>query len=337
MLVKFCRKYPDAKPPERASDGAVGYDVYAYHALDKKSRMPLGELPQILEPGKSMLIGTGIVFAVPFPTDCQVRPRSGLANKHDVELSNSPGTVDPDYRGEIGILLRNRGELPFTVEKGMRVAQLVFTKVELPEFQEDPDLIENSTKRGTGGFGSSGLTTMLLGGDKDFRAEIYRWDRYFMQVAIAASGLSDCLRGAERDKNGCYKKDADGRYCGATRKFGCVIVKDRNIISQGFNYRTSDCNEEIGCIRERDRIPSGTANDVGCFHAEQVAVQNHGKTGGPSLEGATVYVNSEPCVACAKLLMGCGIATVVVPGTVYPTNGLKYMSDAGIEVRKVDI
>ncbi|MBI4433851.1 dUTP diphosphatase [Candidatus Uhrbacteria bacterium] len=155
MRIPIKRLFPDAQIPVRASDGAVGYDVYAYHVVDKHTRESLGALPVTIPPQGSVLLGIGVVFAVPPEYDCQVRPRSGLASKHDIELSNSPGTVDPDYRGEASVLLRNRSDCPFVVEKGMRVAQLVFTKVELPVFTETDTL--PSTARDTGGFGSTGL------------------------------------------------------------------------------------------------------------------------------------------------------------------------------------
>ena len=154
MLIKYVKLFPDARPPIRLSDGAVGYDVHAYHLLDAETKASKGELPASIPPGGKLLVGTGIKFAVPQTYDCQVRPRSGLANKYDVELSNSPGTVDPDYRGEIGILLRNRGSKPFIVKRGDRVAQLIFTKVEMPVFREVEELPE--TTRGAGGFGSTG-------------------------------------------------------------------------------------------------------------------------------------------------------------------------------------
>lgn len=253
MLIKCVRVLPDAKIPERASPEAVGYDVYACHVVDKSTREECGQLPITFGPGESVLIGTGLTFAVPPGTDCQVRPRSGLASKHNIELSNSPGTIDPDYRGEAGILLRNRGTEPFTVEKGMRIAQLVFTKVEIPRFVEVEELPQ--TSRAAGGFGSTGLSEISIG-DKEYLAKQRRLDEYFMGIATATSKLSDCLRGAEKTPYGFYKKDADGKYCGATRRFGCVIVSQHNtIITQGFNQRTKECSEEEGCIRERENIP----------------------------------------------------------------------------------
>ena len=141
------------------------------------------------------------------------------------------------------------------------------------------------------------------------------------------------LRGAERDPDGAYRKDAENRYCNANRRFGCVIAKDGNVIAQGFNARTNECSEGIGCVRDRERIESGSSNDRGCIHAEQAALQNYAKTGGSSLQGATVYVNAAPCLMCAKLLLGCGIDAVVVPPDVYGHNGVRFLSEAGIEVR----
>ncbi len=146
---------PDAIVPARASNGAVGYDVYAYRILDKNTREPIDELPFVLEPGESVLTGIGVRFAIPWPIQCEVRPRSGLASKHNIELSNSPGTIDPDFRGEAGILLRNRGKIPFTLEKEMRIAQLIFSEAQIPVLETVEELPE--TLRGSGGFGSTGL------------------------------------------------------------------------------------------------------------------------------------------------------------------------------------
>lgn len=334
MLIKYKRLFSDAKAPVRASPGAVGYDVYAYHVFGDFTKETKVELPFTLKPGESVLIGVGIVFAVPPMVDCQVRPRSGLANRFGVELSNSPGTIDPDYRGEIGVLLRNRGEQAFVVEKGMRIAQLIFTKVRLPVFQEVDKLPE--TSRNIGGFGSTGLTSVKLG-EAEYLDEQTRWDKHFMRIAVSASLLSNCLRGAIKNFDGTYQKDVDGRYVGVIRRFGCVIVKDRNVIATGFNYRTGECDETNGCVRERTGTLTGVSNDLGCFHAEVAAIQNHGRTGGSSLENTTVYITAEPCRMCAKLLFDCGITAVVVPEGIYPTNGLPLLLEAGIEVRHVSL
>jgi len=336
MVVKFKKLFPDAKISRRASPYAVGFDLYAHHVLDVETKEICGGLPVSILPGGGVLFGTGIKMAVPFPCDCQIRPRSGLATKHRVELGNSPGTADPDYRGEIGVFLVNRGNEPFLVDLGMRIAQMIFTEVVIPVFVEVEEL--PSTSRGTGGFGSTGEYGIPVGlGDTEYFAQQARLDRYFMTIAVTTAGLSNCLRGAERDGEERYKKEPDGSYIGATRKFGCVIAKHRSVIATGYNHRTMECSEELGCIRDREHIPTGCENDKGCIHAEKAAVQSHARTGGVSLKGATVYANSEPCRDCAKTLMECGISAVVVPAGVYPTNGLPFLIDAGIEVRYVEI
>lgn len=154
IVVKVQKIREDSKIPERATEGAIGFDVYASRVLDKWTKV-ISDLPVEIEPGGSVLIGIGVRFDIPFPYEAQVRPRSGLASRYDIELSNSPGTVDPDFRGEAGILLRNRGEKCFIVEKNMRIAQLIFTKVEIPALEETLEL--SKTVRGEGGFGSTGL------------------------------------------------------------------------------------------------------------------------------------------------------------------------------------
>ncbi len=125
--VKVRKIRENARIPQRASNGAIGFDVYASIVLNKITKEIIGELPIQIEPGESVLIGIGVQFAISWPYEAQVRPRSGLACKHDIELSNSPGTIDPDFRGEAGVLLRNRGKKPFIVEEGMRIAQLIFS------------------------------------------------------------------------------------------------------------------------------------------------------------------------------------------------------------------
>ncbi|MFH0830733.1 MAG: dUTP diphosphatase [Parcubacteria group bacterium] len=331
------KRYPDVRPPERASSGAVGYDVRVYYVLDrhKDERPIIQELPATVPPSGAMLFGTGIAMAVDFPYDCQIRPRSGLANKFDVELSNAPGTIDPDYRGEAGILLRNRGKKPFRVKYGDRVAQLIFTEAVIPRFVERGELPK--TSRDVGGFGSTGTNAIALG-EKEYLQEQLRWDKFFMKVAIACSDMSNCLRGAQHDPNsGAYLRKEDGSYFGSTRKFGCVIVKDGNIASFGYNHTNAECHEGIGCVREREKILSGTSLERGCYHAEQVALSNHNASGGPSLVGATVYVNAEPCLMCSKLIVRSGIGTVVAPKAIYDNNGLNFLSDAGVDIRQLDL
>ncbi|MFH1423984.1 MAG: dUTP diphosphatase [Candidatus Nealsonbacteria bacterium] len=156
MIVVAVEKIrEDSKIPERATEGAIGFDVYASRVLDKWTKEVSGDLPAEIKPGGSILIGIGVRLDIPFPYEAQVRPRSGLASRYDIELSNSPGTIDPDFRGEAGVLLRNRGEKSFVVEKDMRIAQLIFTRAEIPELKEVKTT--SKTIRGEGGFGSTGL------------------------------------------------------------------------------------------------------------------------------------------------------------------------------------
>ena len=111
--------------------------------------------PVRIAPGKRALIASGIAVALPEGFEAQVRPRSGLALKHGVTVLNSPGTIDADYRGEIRIILANLGEEPFTVERGMRIAQMVIGPVTPVRWREVDELPDSA--RGIGGFGSTGL------------------------------------------------------------------------------------------------------------------------------------------------------------------------------------
>jgi dUTP diphosphatase len=110
--------------------------------------------PVILAPGKHALIPTGLAIALPEGYEAQIRPRSGLAAKHGVTVLNAPGTVDADYRGEIGVLLINHGEVPFPVRRGERIAQMVIAAVVRANLFPMASL--STTDRGGGGFGSTG-------------------------------------------------------------------------------------------------------------------------------------------------------------------------------------
>ncbi|MFZ8836593.1 MAG: dUTP diphosphatase [Flavobacteriales bacterium] len=129
--------------PDYATLASAGMDVRAHIAE-----------PIMLEPGEHRLIPTGLYVALPHGTELQVRPRSGLAFKHGVTVLNAPGTIDADYRGEIGVLLINHGKSSFTVENGERIAQLVLARYERIAWKETENLPESD--RGTGGFGSTG-------------------------------------------------------------------------------------------------------------------------------------------------------------------------------------
>ena len=108
----------------------------------------------LLEPGQRALIPTGLYLELPEGTEAQVRPRSGLAFKHGITVLNSPGTIDADYRGEVGVILINHGQEAFEVKDGERVAQLVIARYEQANLLEVTDLA--SSTRGTGGFGHTG-------------------------------------------------------------------------------------------------------------------------------------------------------------------------------------
>lgn len=110
--------------------------------------------PLILQPGERKLIPTGLSFALPKGFEMQIRPRSGLALKHGITVLNSPGTIDSDYRGEIGIILINHGDQPFKVLPKMRIAQIVLASVYQATFALKDELI--ATQRGEGGFGHTG-------------------------------------------------------------------------------------------------------------------------------------------------------------------------------------
>jgi dUTP pyrophosphatase len=142
--VRFSRlpSNPDLPLPARASAHAAGYDVRS------------AEAAVTLEPGDIRLVGTGLVMELPEGMECQVRPRSGLALERGITLPNSPGTIDPDYRGELRVILQNLGREAVTLERGERIAQLVFARFAAPELVEVDQV--GDTVRGAGGFGSTG-------------------------------------------------------------------------------------------------------------------------------------------------------------------------------------
>ena len=109
----------------------------------------------ILQPGERQLIPTGIAIALPPGTEAQVRPRSGLALRHGITILNTPGTIDADYRGEIGVILINLGQESFAIDRGMRIAQMVVAPVVQVAWDEVSELSES--QRGAGGFGSTGV------------------------------------------------------------------------------------------------------------------------------------------------------------------------------------
>jgi dUTP pyrophosphatase len=129
------------------------YETAHAAGLDLLAAVPEGA-PVTLAPGKRALVPTGLVLQLPEGYEAQVRPRSGLALKHGLTVANAPGTIDADYRGEVGVILVNLGEQPVTVTRGMRIAQLVVAPVVQVALKEVARVDE--TARGGGGFGSTG-------------------------------------------------------------------------------------------------------------------------------------------------------------------------------------
>lgn len=127
--------------PEQATPGSAGYDLVSAEDLT-------------LQPMERKLVPTGIRIAIPHGYECQIRPRSGLAIRHGISLPNTPATIDSDYRGEIKVPMINLGADPFSITRGMRIAQMVFAEVARAQFQVVADLPEST--RGEGGFGSTG-------------------------------------------------------------------------------------------------------------------------------------------------------------------------------------
>jgi dUTP pyrophosphatase len=154
VLVARLPHAADLPLPAYQSAQAAGFDLLAAVAAD---------MPIVIAPGQWTAIPTGLSVALPDHHEGQVRPRSGLAARHGVTVLNAPGTIDADYRGEVQVLLVNHGPEPFTVSRGMRIAQLVIAPVARADLSETSRL--SLTARGTGGFGSTGVT-----GENDARS-----------------------------------------------------------------------------------------------------------------------------------------------------------------------
>lgn len=142
MNLRVKKLHPAAILPRYAHPGDAGMDLCAI-------------APCRIEPGQTALVATGLAIALPPSTEAQVRPRSGLALKHGLTVLNSPGTVDPGYRGELKVILINHGQEAFEITPGMRIAQLVICPVLYATVEAVEDL--DDTVRGSGGFGSSGM------------------------------------------------------------------------------------------------------------------------------------------------------------------------------------
>lgn len=140
--ISIVKLHPDAIIPVRATPGSSGFDV---HALEARQ----------IPPGKRALVKTGLSMSMPTGIECVIRPRSGLAHKNGVTVLNTPGTIDSDYRGPIGVILHNTSVETFYIEPGDRIAQFVFQALPSVRLNEAGSLKE--TERGEGGFGSTGV------------------------------------------------------------------------------------------------------------------------------------------------------------------------------------
>ena len=144
ILIKYLNESKDLYRLEKATKGSAGFDLLA--SINN---------PLEIGAGKSLLVPCGFSLQMPNHFEAQVRPRSGLALKNSVTVLNTPGTIDSDYRGEICVILINHGQMSFKISRGMRIAQIIFK--ETPEVNlVEVDELDN-TKRGSGGFGSTGV------------------------------------------------------------------------------------------------------------------------------------------------------------------------------------
>lgn len=144
LKIKRLNNNQDLALPKYETSGSAGMDLQA--AINE---------PIILKAGEFKLIKTGLAIALEEGYEAQIRPRSGLALKHGITVLNTPGTIDSDYRGEVGVVLINHSKEEFTIERGMRIAQMIIAKYEQAQITEVADLDE--TARGEGGFGSTGI------------------------------------------------------------------------------------------------------------------------------------------------------------------------------------
>jgi dUTP pyrophosphatase len=146
VCVRIKKASPDVNVPKYQTDLAAGFDIEAYIESGATITIP---------PGERRLIGTGLHVQLPPNYELQLRPRSGLALKNGISLTNSPATIDADFTGEVKVILENRGNQPFVVENKMRICQGVVKQFEQAHFMVVEELAE--TRRGAGGFGSTGV------------------------------------------------------------------------------------------------------------------------------------------------------------------------------------
>jgi dUTP pyrophosphatase len=143
LEVRVKRLSPKAELPRYQTPGSSGMDLHA--CIDEEVT---------ILPGSRAMVGTGLAFAIPNGWEGQVRPRSGLAVKHGITVINSPGTIDSDFRGEVGVVLVNHGDETYVIKNGERIGQIVFAEYAQAQLVDVPEL--DDTSRGAGGYGSTG-------------------------------------------------------------------------------------------------------------------------------------------------------------------------------------
>jgi len=329
--------------PRRRSDHAAGFDLKAIRVLKEGTKKGIRDeipnaFPVTLRPGDKAFFGPGIAMAIPDGYKGELLPRSGLSLK-GIILANSVGTIDADYRGEVGIILRNDGKKTYTVNQGDYIAQLLIIKVETPEMRPVSSIeLLPETVRGTGGFGSTGMSGEGHGTARS-EAEIHKIDCYLMSIAIQTAALSNCVRGCELNPDGTARKNDFDIFVGQTRRFGAVFARGARVLSTGFNHQVKGqalC-ADVGCLRDAEKIPSGSKLErCRAIHAEEDAIVTAGYNG-IALKGSTLYVNAEPCQMCAKSLASLRLKAVVILGDSYPDSGVDIIESANILVRTISL
>jgi deoxyuridine 5'-triphosphate nucleotidohydrolase len=266
---------PSAVLPSYAYDGDAGMDLFSLEDI-------------AIPPGEKVSVRTGLKFAIPKGFAGFVWDKSGIATKH--HLKTMAGVIDSNYRGELLVVLTNLGRNYYLAEKGSKIAQLVIKPVASLEIEEGE--VSDDTERGARGFGSSGSVsyagshpTAVEGVPSQFRGEGQRpsWDEYFMMAAKLVATMATCPK----------------------LHVGTVIVKNRRIISSGFNGAPpgySHCTE-VGCLHLEGEGTSCRR----VVHSEHNAVLQDSR----NVSGGSLYTSYLPCIDCMKAIISAGVSEVV--------------------------
>lgn len=196
-----------------------------------------------------------------------------------------------------------------------------------------------TTQRDSGGFGSTGIGVSDGSGADEYRQRVAALDAHFMKKALLEGERSNCVRGCLLDDQGVPQLDAAGHMIGATRNIGCVIVINGSVVADGHNaqYPGAKPCREIGCIRERQKIPSGTMLEVcQAIHAEDMAINNALGNGVQLRDShAVMYCTHPPCRNCARKIAGLELEALVVIEGNYSPEGLDMVRASGTIVRVI--